>query len=192
MQGESKRLLSRDVEAGDVKPGNPKLQKEKPQREWPLRLRDLFFSFIFLGAGVLIGVVASFHLMGVLKVDRSYFSVDAPMSNVVFDSMFPVQHAMEDEELLWRASMVPLRPVTPFEITRTQKIAFMFLTAGPLPLASIWEEFFHGNDGLYSIYVHAHPDHKPEFLNDSVFYGRHIPSQVSGVLTTYHDSSVFF
>lgn len=147
------------------------------QREWPLKLRNVFFFFVFLGAGVLIGVVASLHLTGFLKIDKSYFSVDAPMSAAVFDSMFPVQHGMEDEELLWRASMVPHRPLTPFEVTRTQKIAFMFLTAGPLPLASVWEEFFHGQDGLYSIYVHTHPSHQPEFSSDSIFYGRHIPSQ---------------
>jgi hypothetical protein len=158
------------------------------QREWPLKLRNVFFFFVFLGAGVLIGVVASLHLTGFLKTDKSYFSVDAPMSTAVFDSMFPVQHGMEDEELLWRASMVPHRPVTPFEVTRTQKIAFMFLTAGPLPLASIWEEFFHGQDGLYSIYVHTHPSHQPEFSSDSIFYGRHIPSQVRGSLTAYRDT----
>lgn len=185
MQGESKRLLSRDVEAGEVaRPANPKPQKEKAPREWPVKLRNFFFLFVFLGAGVLIGVVASFHLMGVLKTDSSYFSVDAPTSTLVFDSMFPVQHGMEDEELLWRASMVPHRGVAPFARTRTQKIAFMFLTAGPLPLASLWEEFFHGHEGLHSIYVHSHPNHQPEFSSDSPFYGRSIPSQVSCSLMT--------
>ncbi|CAM6024973.1 unnamed protein product [Sphagnum balticum] len=82
---------------------------------------------------------------------------------------------MPDEELLWRASMAPMRPGNPFG--RTPKIAFMFLCVGPLPLAPVWEQFFLGHRGLYSIYVHAHPDFVPEKQPSSVFYGRHVSSQ---------------
>ncbi|XP_002967705.2 uncharacterized protein LOC9631057 [Selaginella moellendorffii] len=35
------------------------------------------------------------------------------------------------------------------------KVAFLFLTAGALPFELLWERFFKGNEGLYSIYVHA-------------------------------------
>eukprot|EP00252_Welwitschia_mirabilis_P010174 TRINITY_DN23347_c0_g1_i1.p1 TRINITY_DN23347_c0_g1~~TRINITY_DN23347_c0_g1_i1.p1 ORF type:complete len:334 (-),score=36.86 TRINITY_DN23347_c0_g1_i1:231-1232(-) len=37
----------------------------------------------------------------------------------------------------------------------TPKIAFMFLTPGPLPFEPLWERFFEGHEGKYSIYVHA-------------------------------------
>lgn len=35
------------------------------------------------------------------------------------------------------------------------KIAFLFLVRGPLPLAPIWERFFKGHHGRYSVFVHA-------------------------------------
>ncbi|CAN1224293.1 Glycosyltransferase BC10 [Linum grandiflorum] len=86
-----------------------------------------------------------------------------------------VCHDMNDEELLWRASMVPRISSLPFR--RVPKVAFMFLTRGPLPLAPLWELFFRGHEGLYSIYVHNLPSYNETDPVDSVFYGRRIPSQ---------------
>lgn len=83
----------------------------------------------------------------------------------------PWGHRMSDEELFWRASMVPRVEEYPFQ--RVPKVAFLFLTRGPLPLAPLWERFFRGHEGLYSIYVHALPGyHRRSFLE-----GRQIPSQ---------------
>ncbi|KAI7724800.1 hypothetical protein M8C21_031225, partial [Ambrosia artemisiifolia] len=48
-----------------------------------------------------------------------------------------LMHTMSDKELFWRASFVPQVKKYPF--ARVPKIAFMFLTKGPLPLAPIWE-----------------------------------------------------
>ncbi|OMO80209.1 Glycosyl transferase, family 14 [Corchorus capsularis] len=84
-----------------------------------------------------------------------------------------IHHNMSDEELLRRASsMVPT-----VQVAMTPKVAFMFLTSGPLPLAPLWEKFFQGNEGFYSIYVHSRPDYNETIPQDSVFYGRRIPSQ---------------
>lgn len=85
-------------------------------------------------------------------------------------------HKMNDNELFWRASMVPMIEKYPFR--RTPKIAFMFLTRGPLPLAPLWERFFKGNEKLYSIYIHSAPSYVPDFPPSSPFYRRQIPSQV--------------
>ncbi|GJP37014.1 hypothetical protein CLOM_g21473 [Closterium sp. NIES-68] len=38
-----------------------------------------------------------------------------------------------------------------------RRVAFMFLTKGPAPLAPLWERFFKGHEHRYSIYVHASP-----------------------------------
>ncbi|KAJ7963133.1 Core-2/I-branching beta-1,6-N-acetylglucosaminyltransferase family protein [Quillaja saponaria] len=84
---------------------------------------------------------------------------------------------MNDTELLWRASFVPRIKGYPFK--RVPKIAFMFLTKGPLPMEPLWEKFFKGHEGLYSIYVHSLPSYQPDFLPSSVFYRRQIPSQVA-------------
>ncbi|KAG6471397.1 glycosyltransferase BC10-like [Zingiber officinale] len=93
----------------------------------------------------------------------------APPSNLT--------HSMTDEELFWRASFVP--QVKKYPYNRTSKVAFMFLTKGPLPLAPLWEEFLKGHEGKYSIYVHSSPDYQPDFPRRSVFYRRQIPSQVA-------------
>lgn len=88
-----------------------------------------------------------------------------------------VEHAMTDEELLWRASFAPRVRGYPFR--RVPKVAFMFLTRGPLPLAPLWERFFRGHEGRYSIYVHALPSYHANFTSESVFYRRQIPSKVA-------------
>ncbi|KAH0450662.1 hypothetical protein IEQ34_021354 [Dendrobium chrysotoxum] len=87
-----------------------------------------------------------------------------------------IEHDMTDEELLWRASMVP--KTSSFPYNRVPKIAFMFLTRGPLPFVPLWEKFFQGHHGLYSIYVHADPSYNESIPVESVFHGRRIPSKV--------------
>lgn len=91
-------------------------------------------------------------------------------------------HTMSDKELFWLASLVPRRKDYPF--TRVPKIAFMFLTKGPLPLAPLWERFFSGHDKRYSVYIHSLPSFVPNFPSSSVFYKRQIPSEVF----LYHSS----
>lgn len=92
-----------------------------------------------------------------------------------------LMHEMEDEELLWRASMAPKIKNYPFP--RTPKVAFMFMTKGHLPLARLWERFFRGHEDLFTIYVHSYPSYNQSDPEDSVFRGRHIPSKVSFLQT---------
>lgn len=83
-------------------------------------------------------------------------------------------HSMSDPELFWRASMAPRVEEYPFQ--RVPKVAFLFLTRGPLPFAPLWERFFHGHEGLYSVYVHALPGYAGRYRPSSPFHGRQIPS----------------
>ena len=85
-------------------------------------------------------------------------------------------HSMNDKELLWRASMVP--HIDEYPYNRTPKVAFMFLTRGSLPLAPLWEMFFKGHEGLYSIYLHRPPGFTNKHPESPVFYERQIPSKV--------------
>ncbi|KAJ8492264.1 hypothetical protein OPV22_013985 [Ensete ventricosum] len=85
-----------------------------------------------------------------------------------------IMHDMTDEELLWRASMVPKIQKRPF--SRPPKVAFLFLTKDHLPLAPLWEKFFDGNEGFYSIYVHA-STFNGSAPKRSVFHGRKVPSK---------------
>ena len=82
----------------------------------------------------------------------------------------------EEEELMWRALEVQERPSTV-----KKKVAFMFLTRGKLPLAKLWERFFNGHQGLFSVYVHTS---NLSYVDDGIpetspFYRRRIPSKVS-------------
>ncbi|KAK6146852.1 hypothetical protein DH2020_020721 [Rehmannia glutinosa] len=85
-------------------------------------------------------------------------------------------HGMNDRELMWRASMAP--KIREFPFKRVPKVAFMFLIRGPVILAPLWEKFFRGHKGLYSVYVHSDPFFNGSEPEDSVFHGRRIPSKV--------------
>ncbi|RID52118.1 hypothetical protein BRARA_H02739 [Brassica rapa] len=79
-----------------------------------------------------------------------------------------------DEELMRRAEMAS-RGVVMNETN--PKVAFMFLTRWNLPLSPLWEMFFKGHEGFYSIYVHSSPEFTEEPLESSVFYKKRIPSK---------------
>jgi len=88
-----------------------------------------------------------------------------------------VIHDMNDDELFRRTSLISMIHEPPFN--QTPKIAFMFLTKGPVLLAHFWEKFFIGNEGMYSIYIHPSPSLNQTVYNErSVFHGRRIPSKV--------------
>ncbi|KAK9091360.1 hypothetical protein Sjap_024537 [Stephania japonica] len=81
-------------------------------------------------------------------------------------------HGMDDKELLQKASKVPRVS------QKTKKVAFLFLTKWDLPLGPLWEKFFKGHEGKYSIYVHSDPSFDATALPESsVFHDRYIPSK---------------
>ncbi|XP_020570718.1 uncharacterized protein LOC110017903 [Phalaenopsis equestris] len=155
-------------------------------RAFPFRMLWLFMFFLVLGIGFFafsVYLTRHFAFQGIRIQARSNFRAcdDVMQGGVTLDQWIrPLQttaHGMSDGELLWRASFVPQVKEYPFR--RTPKIAFLFLTRGPLPLAPLWEKFYHGYLGLYSIYIHTLPSYIANFSSESVFYGRQIPSQVS-------------
>ncbi|XVE70960.1 hypothetical protein DITRI_Ditri10aG0111700 [Diplodiscus trichospermus] len=149
----------------------------------PLRVLQLFGLFLALCVTfsiISIYTIRRFGIYSVVTTVKSNFvpcdeepnSLDhwiKPPSNLL--------HSMSDKELLWRASFVPQIKKYPFD--RIPKIAFMFLTKGPLPLSPLWERFLRGHEGFYSVYIHSLPSFNAEFPPSSVFYRRQIPSQVS-------------
>uniref|UniRef100_A0A0R0F5T2 Core-2/I-branching beta-1,6-N-acetylglucosaminyltransferase family protein n=3 Tax=Glycine subgen. Soja TaxID=1462606 RepID=A0A0R0F5T2_SOYBN len=86
-------------------------------------------------------------------------------------------HSMTDQELFLKASSM-VSGTQDFTQQAVPKVAFMFLARGPLPLAPLWEKFFKDHDGFYSIYLHQHPCYSETMPEDSVFYGRNIPSEL--------------
>lgn len=160
---------------------------KRPNSSFPLvNFLSFLFFFIF---GLTLGIILCFHYKSFslnLQVSNGQFSIfttqsalvqpadDAPTTSYMeSDSL---KHGMSDEELVWRASMAPKIQESPFE--RVPKIAFMFLTRGAVILAPLWEKFFKGNGGLYSIYVHSDPSFNGSEAEGSVFHGRRIASKV--------------
>lgn len=166
-----------------------------------IHLVNLFSHLVLFGSGLLIGITLALCLKDLSPLDfeiqkpssssSSSPSPPAPTSNQTLKvanftrnglrdflrSGEKAMHDMKEEELLWRASLVPRIRQLPFK--QSPKIAFLFLTKGPVLLAPLWEMFFKGNEGFYSIYVHSHPYFNQTLPESSVFYGRRIPSKVS-------------
>ncbi|KAG8373954.1 hypothetical protein BUALT_Bualt11G0079500 [Buddleja alternifolia] len=69
---------------------------------------------------------------------------------------------LTDEEI---ASRVVIRDIlkTPPTISISPKIAFLYLTPGPLPFEKLWDKFFQGHEGRFSVYVHASKDKPVHF-----------------------------
>ncbi|KAF8393483.1 hypothetical protein HHK36_021727 [Tetracentron sinense] len=157
------------------------IPRANQSRVLPLRLLQFFMLFLVLCLGfsfLSMYMIRYFGLQNVVTTAQSSFQPCIEELSSLQRLIRPpssLVHSMTDDELLWRASFVPKIKKYPF--SRIPKIAFMFLTKGPMPLAPIWERFLKGHEGLYSIYVHSLPSYIAKFPPSSVFYRRQIPSQ---------------
>jgi len=162
----------------------------EPRRVLPAGMLKLSLGFLLLGVGVGLpatGLFLARHSEAVAAAAPALFRpcVGAPEEEEALERWIRpparARHAMADEELLWLASFAPRARgrIGGYPFRRVPKVAFMFLAHGPLPLAPLWERFFRGNEGRYSIYVHTMPLYRANFTSDSVFYRRQIPSKVS-------------
>ncbi|KAJ7943131.1 Core-2/I-branching beta-1,6-N-acetylglucosaminyltransferase family protein [Quillaja saponaria] len=151
-----------------------------------LQLIHILSYFLLLGCGVSLEIIISTYSKTFsFSLQFTQFSLSntshLQIPNVshigLKDYLKPpdVMHDMDDAELLWRASMTPKIQDYPFD--RVPKVAFMFLTRGPVFLAPLWEKFFKGHEGLYSIYVHSNPSYNGSYTESPVVTGRRIPSK---------------
>jgi len=172
-------MIPRVASVDDAKDFTQRMQP----RVFPFKVLKTLMLFLVLGVGFSLFslyMTRRFTVQNMVMQDRSTFQSCFKEGIDLGHWIRPpskLLHLMSDEELLWRASFVPQVKKYPYE--RIPKIAFMFLTRGPLPLALLWEKFYKGNEGLYSIYIHALPSYVANFSSSSPFYQRQIPSQVS-------------
>ncbi|KAM7274639.1 hypothetical protein ACFE04_016505 [Oxalis oulophora] len=155
-------------------------------KELPLRSkRERKYRILHIATTLLIGLSIStlaiflgcfvhdnVRKMKILILDGCYFSI----SSNPFETLKASDNnrVLSDEELMWQASMV--RRVLDYPNSRP-KVAFMFLSRGRLRFAPLWEKFFKGYEGFYSIYHHSSPEFNNEAPNSSVFYNSRIPSK---------------
>ncbi|RWR82660.1 hypothetical protein CKAN_01138900 [Cinnamomum micranthum f. kanehirae] len=138
-------------------------------RHKPSSKRPLWIAILVSWLCVLL-IVAYVYPSG--RYDACYLfasSVCNPFNQPAFGG-----HLVTDDEL---TSHVGIRDIvkTPPLQSKNPKIAFMFLTVGSLPLEKLWEKFFIGHEGRFSIYVHA-SNEKPKHVSPS-FIGRDISSE---------------
>ncbi|MED6124396.1 hypothetical protein PIB30_058539 [Stylosanthes scabra] len=176
---------------------------EKEKHTCLLRMAHILSYLVVFAAGLMIGLTTTSQFNGgfVSQRDRYSFINFQPSSNnctlslkqplplpsLDHQDQFPCMdihnfvhpteliHSMSDTELFWRASLVPNKQEYPYK--RKPKVAFMFLTRGPLPMLPLWERFFFGHSNFFNIYVHAPPGYHLDVSNSSAFYRRQIPSQ---------------
>ncbi|TXG68686.1 hypothetical protein EZV62_003621 [Acer yangbiense] len=189
------KLMS-SLEEGNNDSGPVALRSTAPPFK-PMPLRILRILLMFLLVGIVFSIICMYALK-FFALDRHYVSLSPTTIHACFHESknttetkskrleimetwirppSNLAHPLNDTELFWRATFMPQIKAYPFE--RVPKIAFMFLAKGPLPLAPLWDKFFKGHEGRYSVYVHSHPAYHPKFPPSSVFYKRQIPSQVA-------------
>ncbi|XP_028079762.1 glycosyltransferase BC10-like [Camellia sinensis] len=92
----------------------------------------------------------------------------------------PPSREFTDDEIASRVVIRDILNMPPVQ-SKNPKIAFMYLTPGSLPFEKLWDKFFHGHEGRFSVYVHASKD-KPvhfsrffvnrEIRSDKVVWGK--------------------
>ncbi|XP_023000364.1 uncharacterized protein LOC111494618 isoform X2 [Cucurbita maxima] len=163
---------------------NGSTRTNSPVKAFPFRFLQLFFLFLLVFLGISLASLHTVKYFGspnvAPRVARTIIRPCLEEPTSIERWIRPpssLLHTMNDAELLWRASFVPRVKKYPFK--RVRKIAFMFLTKGPLPLSPLWERFFKGHQELYSIYIHSLPFYVADFPPSSVFYRRRIPSKIA-------------
>ncbi|KAG0465951.1 hypothetical protein HPP92_020115 [Vanilla planifolia] len=156
-----------------------------PWKDCSGRLLRIIWALVIFAGGALMGLSVSGRYSQYLTTQTKelFFPIKMYTTNCdkerlsIKSFVHPkyVSHDLSDDELFWRATMVPKMEGYPFK--RVPKVAFMFLTRGPLPFAPLWDRFFKGHEGLYSIYVHSLPNYNLNVSENSVFNGRQIPSE---------------
>ncbi|KAG2263171.1 hypothetical protein Bca4012_015197 [Brassica carinata] len=88
-------------------------------------------------------------------------------------SWLPVHvRKLSDEEVAARTVVRDILKTPPF-LTSSSKIAFLFLTPGTLPFEKLWDKFFTGHEGKFSIYIHPsneRPVHISSHFSDREIY----------------------
>ncbi|RZC82910.1 hypothetical protein C5167_045696 [Papaver somniferum] len=125
-------------------------------------VKTLVWSLLIFVSGMLFGLIATTSLHKLDLFDLFGFGAN-------------VEGRIADENLFRSASMVLKKHEYPYTVV--PKVAFLFLTRGPLPLIPLWERFFHGHEDFFSVYVHTVPGYKLNVSKSSPFYDREIPSQ---------------
>ncbi|XP_048495005.1 glycosyltransferase BC10 isoform X2 [Beta vulgaris subsp. vulgaris] len=156
----------------------------KTTRAWQFRLRDLVTMsgsrqrphmkrpvwIIILVSMVCLFLIAAYIYPLRSASPCSFFSSRGCLNS---EEESASTRELTDDEIY---SRVVVREIlkAPHVESRNPKIAFMFLTPGTLPFERLWDKFFQGHEGRFSVFVHASRE-KPVHVSH-YFLGRDIRS----------------
>ncbi|CAH2077533.1 unnamed protein product [Thlaspi arvense] len=111
---------------------------------------------------------------------RACYMISSRGCKALADWLPPSLRELSDDEIAARVVVNEILSNPPV-IRKDSKIAFMFLTPGTLPFERLWDRFFQGHEGKFSVYIHAskeRPVHysryfvNREIRSDEVVWGR--------------------
>nr|XP_018450298.1 PREDICTED: uncharacterized protein LOC108821802 isoform X1 [Raphanus sativus] len=111
---------------------------------------------------------------------RACYMISSRGCKALADWLPPSLREYSDDEIAARVVISEILSNPPV-IRKDSKIAFMFLTPGALPFERLWDRFFQGHEGKFSVYIHAskeRPVHysryfvSREIRSDEVVWGR--------------------
>ncbi|EOA18758.1 hypothetical protein CARUB_v10007364mg [Capsella rubella] len=111
---------------------------------------------------------------------RACYMISSRGCKALADWLPPSLREYSDDEIAARVVISEILSSPPV-IRKNSKIAFMFLTPGTLPFEKLWDRFFQGHEGKFSVYIHAskeRPVHysryfvNREIRSDEVVWGR--------------------
>eukprot|EP00475_Leptophrys_vorax_P006554 TRINITY_DN14068_c0_g1_i1.p1 TRINITY_DN14068_c0_g1~~TRINITY_DN14068_c0_g1_i1.p1 ORF type:complete len:453 (-),score=7.86 TRINITY_DN14068_c0_g1_i1:140-1498(-) len=128
----------------------------------------LFLLFLLLSSYLLVVLPPVFSpLLSLEPSPSDRMAAETQRSLAFYAESVAVSGAGAGAGRLELPGTVPSDVATEGEGANGGKIAFMFLTRGPLPLAPLWARFFEGHEGRYSVYIHvsnltySYPDDTP-------------------------------
>ncbi|CAI5977928.1 unnamed protein product [Closterium sp. NIES-65] len=84
----------------------------------------------------------------------------SPLATLSTPSPFDPLPFLPSSNFSSSSSSSPLSSASPSASRPTPKLAFLFLSRGPLPLARLWARFFRGYERHYSAYLHPAPGYR--------------------------------
>ncbi|KAL8225996.1 hypothetical protein R6Q57_018553 [Mikania cordata] len=154
---------------------------------------------------ILVSLVCVFLVFGYVYPPRDSVAchVFSSSSCKKISSWLPsLERELSDEEIASRVVIKNLLK-TPSTKIKNPKIAFMFLSPGSLAFERLWDKFFKGHEGRFSIHIHASrvkPVHSSRYFqnqeirSDKVFLLIEWRAKIKGIRVTFtydanHDST---
>ncbi|KAL2533429.1 Core-2/I-branching beta-1 [Abeliophyllum distichum] len=133
---------------------------------------------------ILVSLVSIFLVLAYVYPPQNFAACYVLSSNgcEAISNWLPPEPAREltDDEIASRVVIRDILKTAPI-VSNNSKIAFLFLIPGALPFEMLWDKFFQGHEGRFSVYVHASKD-KPvhfsryfinrEIRSDKVVWGK--------------------